>query len=64
MTFLPPYSADLNPIEMAFAKLEAQMRKAKARTIEALWQAVGSICELYSSDECWNYLKAAGYASV
>ena len=61
--FLPPYSPDLNPIEMAFSKLKAHLRKAKARTIEALWQAVGSICELYSPDECWNYLKAAGYVA-
>lgn len=61
--FLPPYSPDLNPIEMACAKLKAHLRKAKARTIEALWQAVGSICELYSPDECWNYLKEAGYVA-
>jgi transposase len=61
--FLPPYSPDLNPIEMAFAKLKAHLRKAKARTIDALWQAVGSICELYSPDECWNYLKEAGYVA-
>ena len=55
--FLPPYSPDLNPIEMAFAKLKAHLQKAEARTIEALWQAVGSICELYSPDECCNYLR-------
>ena len=61
--YLPPYSPDLNPIEMAFAKLKAHLRKAKARTIEALWQAVGSICELYPPDECLNYLKAAGYVA-
>ena len=61
--FLPPYSPDLNPIEMAFSKLKAHLRKAQARTIEALWQAVGSICELYSPDECWNYLKHAGYVA-
>jgi len=61
--FLPPCSPDLNPIEMAFAKLKAHLRKAKARTIDALWKAVGSICELYSPDECWNYLKAAGYVA-
>ena len=51
------------PIEMAFAKLKAHLRKAKARTIDALWKAVGLICELYSSDECWNSLKAAGYGA-
>ena len=45
--YLPPYSPDLNPIEMAFAKLKAHLRKAKARTVDALWQAVGSICDLY-----------------
>jgi transposase len=61
--FLPPYSPDLNPIEMAFAKLKAHLRRIGARTIDALWRAVGDICSLYSPDECWNYLKAAGYAS-
>lgn len=58
--FLPPYSPDLDPIEMAFAKLKAHLHKAKARTIEVLRRAVGSICELYSSDECRSYLKHAG----
>jgi transposase len=61
--FLPPYSPDLNPIEMAFAKLKAHLRKAKARTIEALCKAVGPICDLYSPQECANYLKAAGYGA-
>ena len=45
--YLPPYSPDLNPIEMAFAKLKVHLRKTKARTVDALWQAVGSICDLY-----------------
>jgi len=61
--FLPPYSPDLNPIEMAFSKLKAHLRKAKARTIEALWHAIGDICGLYDQTECWNYFKASGYAS-
>ena len=61
--FLPPYSPDLNPIEMAFAKLKAHLRKAGARTFDALWKAVGSICNLFSQDECWNFLRAEGYAS-
>jgi len=61
--FLPPSSPDLNPIEMAFAKLKAHLRKAKARTIDALWKAVGSICDLYPPQECANYLKAAGYVA-
>ena len=61
--YLPAYSPDLNPIEMAFSKLKANLRRIGARTIDELWQAVGSICDLYSPEECWNYLKAAGYAS-
>jgi len=61
--FLPPYSPDLNPIEMAFSKLKAHLRRVSVRTIDALWQAIGDICDLYSPEECWNYLKAAGYAS-
>lgn len=59
--FLPPYSPDLNPIEMAFSKLKAHLRKAKARTIDQLWKTIGNICDLYTPDECWNYLKAVGY---
>jgi transposase len=62
--FLPAYSPDLNPIEQAFAKLKAHLRKAEARTLEALWRTLGEICNLFEPDECWNYLRAAGYASV
>ena len=61
--FLPAYSPDLNPIEMAFSKLKAHLRKAKARTFDALVNAIGDICGLYKPQECWNYFKAAGYAS-
>jgi transposase len=61
--FLPPYSPDLNPIEMAFSKLKAHLRKAAARTYDALWRTIGDICGLFEPQECWNYLKAAGYAS-
>ena len=46
--FLPPYSPDLNPIEMAFAKLKAHLRRIGARTIDALWKAIGDICALYN----------------
>lgn len=59
--FLPPYSPDLNPIEMAFSKLKAHLRRIGARTIDDLWRAVGSICDLYTPDECQNYFNAAGY---
>ena len=59
--FLPPYSPDLNPIEMAFSKLKALIRKAAARTYDELWQATGAVCELFSEEECMNYFTAAGY---
>jgi transposase len=58
---LPPYSPDLNPIEMAFAKLKAHLRAIAARTIDALWQAIGQICDLFGPEECRNYFNAAGY---
>jgi transposase len=59
--FLPPYSPDLNPIEMAFAKLKAHLRARAVRTIDALWQEIGSICDLFTPAECQNYFAAAGY---
>jgi transposase len=59
--FLPPYSPDFNPIEMAFAKLKAHLRARAIRTIDALWQAIGDICELFTPNECQNYFNAAGY---
>ena len=62
--FLPPYSPDLNPIEMAFSKLKAHLRARAERTIDDLWKAVGDICDLYAPTECANYFKAAGYAST
>jgi hypothetical protein len=42
---------------MAFAKLKAHLRRIGARTIDALWKAIGVICALYNEQECWNYLK-------
>ena len=59
--FLPPYSPDLNPIEMAFAKLKANLRAKAVRTIDALWQEIGHICDLFEPAECQNYFTAAGY---
>lgn len=59
--FLPPYSPDLNPIEMAFSKLKALIRKAAARTYDELWQAVGHVCNLFSDEEGFNFFNAAGY---
>ena len=63
MLFLPQYSPDLNPIEMAFSKLKAHLRNASARTFDALIEAIGDICHLYDPQECSNYFKAAGYIS-
>lgn len=59
--FLPPYSPDLNPIEMTFSKLKTLIRKAAARTYDELWKAVGHFCNLFTDEECYNFFKAAGY---
>lgn len=61
LLFLPPYSPDLNPIEMAFSKLKAHLKATAARTIETLERAIGDICKLFTPEECSNYFKAAGY---
>jgi len=61
LLFLPPYSPDLNPIEKAFSKLKARLRAAAARTIDDLWKTIGSICALFTPEECSNYFSAAGY---
>lgn len=62
--FLPKYSPDLNPIEQLFAKLKHLLRKAAARTVEAVCAAVGMILRTFTPDECANYFKNAGYASI
>ena len=61
LLFLPPYSPDFNPIEQAFSKLKAHLRKAAERTIHGLWNAIGRILDLYSPQECANYFAACGY---
>jgi len=61
LLYLPPCSPDFNPIENAFAKLKAMLRKVAARTIEGLWSAVGSIIDTFNPIECVNYFAAAGY---
>ncbi len=57
---LPPYSQDLNPIELVLSKLKAHIRCMGARTIERLINAIGKICNLFSVEECRNYFKRAG----
>ena len=61
LLFLPPYSPDFNPIENAFAKIKALLRKAAQRTVEGLWHTIGCIIETFTPAECSNYFKAAGY---
>jgi len=61
LRFLPLYSPDFNPIENAFAKLKAYLRKAAARTVDALWGTIGAISATFSPAECANYFSAAGY---
>lgn len=59
--YLPPYSPDLNPIEQAFAKLKALLRKAMARSFEALWKTIGRLLKRFSKQECKNYFANSGY---
>lgn len=61
LLFLPPYSPDFNPIENAFSKLKAHLRKAAERTVDGLWAAIGRVIDLFTPAECRNYFKAAGY---
>jgi transposase len=59
---LPAYSPDLNPIEQAFARLKAGLRKAGARTRDALWTTIGRLLDSFGPHECSNYLANSGYA--
>lgn len=64
MIFLPPYSPDLNPIEQVFAKLKHLMRNAQPRTIEDTWRKAGQLLDLFSPQECANYLNNSGYGAA
>jgi transposase len=64
LRYLPPYSPDLNPIEMAFSKLKALLQKAAARTIEDLWTAIAQALPKLTPQDCANYFIAAGYDAV
>ena len=61
LRYLPPYSPDLNPIEQMFAKLKALLRKAAARSVDALWDTIGLVLNAFSATECANYLRNSGY---
>ena len=61
---LPPYSPDLNPIELAFAKLKTLLRKADERSTEAVWKRIGSLLDAFGPAECSSYFKHDGYGST
>ena len=62
LRLLPPYSPDLNPIEMAFSQLKAHLRKAAERTVPALWDRIGQCLDEITPQACANYFAEAGYA--
>lgn len=64
LVYLPPYSPDLNPIEHAFAKLKALLRKLAARTVTSLWAALGDLLDRFTPQECANYFASAGYVPL
>lgn len=64
LMYLPPYSPDLNPIEMMFSKLKALLRKAAERTVSGLWTTIGDLLNSFSQDECQNYFNHAGYGAM
>jgi transposase len=61
LRYLPPYSPDLNPIEQLFAKFKALLRKIAARSVDALWKAIGQLIAQFQPQECINYLRNSGY---
>ena len=61
--YLPAYSPDLNPIEMAFSKLKTALRKGAARTVKALIKLIGKLLKTFAPKQCANYFRHAGYAA-
>jgi transposase len=61
LQYLPPYSPDLNPIELAFSKLKSLLRKAEERTVSGLWKMLGEALDAFSPDGCRNYFRHCGY---
>lgn len=62
--YLPPYSPDLNPIELCFAKLKAIVRAARCRSIDTLWPLLGECLNHFSPDECRSYFRHCGYSGA
>jgi transposase len=61
LRFLPPYSPDFNPIEKAFSRLKAILRKAGERTVTGLWSLIGKLVDIFQPMECANYFSSCGY---
>jgi len=61
LAYLPPYSPDLNPIELAFSKLKTLLRKHAERTVESLWDRIGQLVQEFQPQECLNYFRHCGY---
>ncbi len=61
LLYLPAYSPDLNPIELAFSKLKALLRKAAARSVDELWRVIADLLDEFSPQECQNFFRHAGY---
>jgi len=64
LLYLPPYSPDFNPIEQLFAKLKALLRKAAERSVDGLWNRIAILLDAFTPNECTNYFRNAGYASI
>jgi transposase len=64
LMYLPPYSPDLNPIELAFAKLKSLLRKAGKRTVDGLWEFLGQALDAFAPQECRNYMRHCGYTAT
>lgn len=62
LLYLPPYSPDLNPIELAFSKLKRLLRDAAERSVEALWQTIGRLLDRFTPTECAKYIRHCGFA--
>lgn len=61
LMYLPPYSPDFNPIEKAFSRLKAMLRKIGERTVAGLWDLIGQLVDIFLPDECANYFSSCGY---
>jgi transposase len=64
LLYLPPYSPDLNPIELAFSKLKSLLRKASKRTVDGLWEFLGQALDAFAPDECRGYMRHCGYTAT